>query len=86
MVSDANAADDAAQSFERLKAVYDKTGTNGLQAFELWKKLSEEERDKAFANAQLLQGNSSPRSYLDIYLSNKQWEGTNRYGQAAALF
>lgn len=86
VVSDANAADDAAQSFERLKAVYGKTGNNELQAFELWKNMSEEERSKAFANAQLLQGNSSPRSYLDIYLSNKQWEGTDRYGQATALF
>ena len=86
VVSDANAADDVASSFERLKAVYDKTGTNGLQAFEIWKKLSEEEQNKAFANAQLLQGNPAPRSYLDIYLSNKLWEDTNRYGQATALF
>ena len=86
LVSDANAADDAAKSFERLKAVYGKTGNNELQAFELWKNMSEEDRNKAFANAQLLRGNSSSRSYLDIYLSNKQWEDTNRYGQATALF
>ena len=86
VVSDANAADDAAQSFERLKAVYGKTGNNELQAFELWKNMSEEDRNKAFANAQLLRGNSSSRSYLDIYLSNKQWENTDRYGQSTALF
>ena len=86
MVSDANAADDAAQSFERLKAAYGKTGNNELQAFELWKNMSDEERDKAFANAQRLQGNPAPRSYLDIYLGNKQWEGTDRYRQATALF
>lgn len=86
VVSDANAADDVDQSFERLKAVYGKTGNNELQAFELWKNMSEEDRNKAFANAQLLRGNSSSRSYLDIYLSNKQWENTDRYGQSTALF
>ena len=48
--------------------------------------MSEEERDKAFANAQQKQGDPAPRSYLDIYLSNKQWEKTDRYGQATALF
>ena len=86
VVSDANEADDVAQSFERLKAVYGRTGNNELQAFELWKNMSEEERDKAFANAQQKQGDPAPRSYLDIYLSNKQWGNTDRYGQATALF
>ena len=47
--------------------------------------MSEEDRDKAFANAQLQQRNSAPRSYLDIYLSNKQLEDTNHYRQATTL-
>ena len=81
VVSDANAADDAAQSFERLKAVYDKTGTNGLQAFELWKKLSEEDRRAAFAHAQRMQGSSASRSYLFVYLRDRQWEYVERYEQ-----
>ena len=80
VVSDVNAADDAAQSFERLKAVYDKTGTNGLQAFELWKKLSEEDRRAAFAHAQRMQGSSASRSYLFVYLRDRQWEYVERYG------
>ena len=86
VVSDANAADDVAQSFERLKAVYGKTGNNESQAFELWKKLSEEERDGALVNAQQKQGDPGPRSYLDIYLQTKQWEDRNRHGQATAIF
>lgn len=86
LVSDANAADDAAQSFERLKAVYGKTGNNELQAFELWKNMSEEERDGALANAQLKQGDPGPRSYLDIYLQTKQWEDRNRHGQTTSIF
>jgi len=86
VVPDANATDDVARSFERLKAVYGKTGNNELQAFELWKNMSEEERNIAFANAQLKQGDSTPRSYLDIYLSNKQWEKEERYKQANTIF
>ena len=86
VVPDANAADDVARSFERLKAVYGKTGNNELQAFELWKNMSEEERNIAFANAQLKQGDPAPRSYLDIYLSNKQWEKEERYKQANTIF
>lgn len=80
-VAEVNAADDAAQSFERLKAVYDKTGTNGLQAFELWKKLSEEDRRAAFAHAQRMQGSSASRSYLFVYLRDRQWEYVERYEQ-----
>lgn len=86
VVPDANAEDDVANSFERLKAVYGKTGNNELQAFELWKNMSEEERNIAFANAQLKQGDPAPRSYLDIYLSNKQWEKEERYKQANTIF
>ena len=81
VASDANTADDVVQSFERLKAVYDKTGTNGLQAFEIWKKLSEEDRRAAFAHAQRMQGSSASRSYLFVYLRDRQWEYVERYEQ-----
>ena len=81
VVSDANAADDVVQSFERLKAVYGKTGNNELQAFELWKNMSEEERSKAFANAQRVKGSPASRSYLFVYLRDRQWEYVERYEQ-----
>ena len=64
-----------------LKAVCDKTGTNGLQAFELWKKLSEEDRRAAFAHAQRMQGSPASRSYLFVYLRDRQWEYVECYEQ-----
>ncbi len=81
VVSDENASDDVARSFERLKAVYGKTGNNELQAFELWKNMSEEDRRAAFAHAQRMQGSSASRSYLFIYLRDRQWEYAERYEQ-----
>ena len=80
-MSDENASDDVARSFERLKAVYGKTGNNELQAFELWKNMSEEDRRAAFAHAQRMQGSSASRSYLFIYLRDRQWEYAERYEQ-----
>ena len=64
-----------------MKAVYGKTGNNELQAFELWKNMSEEDRRAAFAYAQRMQGSSASRSYLFIYLRDRQWEYVERYEQ-----
>ena len=81
VVYDANVSDDVASFFERLKAVYGKTGNNELQAFELWKNMSEEDRRAAFAHAQRMQGSSASRSYLFVYLRDRQWEYVERYEQ-----
>lgn len=79
VVSNVNAADDAAQSFERLKAVYDKTGTNGLQASELWKKLSEEDRSSVAAqpggSAASLDRHHRALPMADLRLAQRQTMG-----------
>lgn len=60
-------------SFERMKQVYIKTGNNESQAFEAWKLLTADERTAAFAHAQRLQGDLATRSYLFVYLRDKEW-------------
>ena len=64
---------DAASSFERIKDVYGKTGINESQALGVWQQLSEDERMAAFAHAQRLQNDLSSRSYLYVYLRDKEW-------------
>lgn len=69
-------ANDAISSFEQLKQVYGKTGNNESQAFDLWKLLTADERTAAFAHAQRLQGDLTTRSYLFVYLRDKEWNKT----------
>ena len=69
-------ANDSTSSFEQLKQVYGKTGNNESQAFDLWKLLTADERTAAFAHAQRLQGDLATRSYLFIYLRDKEWNKT----------
>ena len=69
-------ANDATSSFEQLKQVYGKTGNNESQAFDLWKLLTADERTAAFAHAQRLQGDLTTRSYLFVYLRDKEWNKT----------
>ena len=64
---------DATSSFDRLKVIYKKVGDNESQAFGVWQQLSESERTAAFAHAQRLQGDLSSRSYLYVYLRDKEW-------------
>lgn len=64
---------DATSSFERIKDVYGKTGDNESQALGVWQQLSEDERMAAFAHAQRLQSDLSSRSYLYVYLRDKEW-------------
>ena len=66
-------ASDVTFSFNRLKVIYKKVGDNEPQAFGVWQQLSESERTAAFAHTQRLQGNLSSRSYLYIYLRDKEW-------------
>ena len=69
-------ANDPTSSFERLKQVYAKTGNNEAQAFDSWKQLTADERTAAFAHTQRLQGDLASRSYLFIYLRDKEWNKT----------
>ena len=69
-------ANDAISSFEQLKQVYGKTGNNESQAFDSWKLLTADERTSAFAHAQRLQGDLTTRSYLFVYLRDKEWNRT----------
>lgn len=66
-------ANDVASSFDRMKVIYQKIGDNESQAFGVWQQLSESERTEAFAYVQRLQGDLSSRSYLYVYLRDKEW-------------
>ncbi len=66
-------ANDATSSFDQLKVIYRKVGNNESQAFGIWQQLSESERTAAFAHTQRLQGDLSLRSYLYVYLRDKEW-------------
>ena len=66
-------ASDATSSFDRMKVIYKKIGDNESQAFGVWQQLSESERTEAFAHTQRLQGDLSSRSYLYVYLRDKEW-------------
>ena len=69
-------ANDPTSSFERIKQIYGKTGNNESQAFDTWKLLTADERTTAFANVQRLQGDLASRSYLLVYLRDKEWNKT----------
>ena len=66
-------ASDVASSFDRIKFIYKKIGDNESQAFGVWQQLSDSERTAAFAHTQRLQGDLSSRSYLYVYLRDKEW-------------
>ena len=66
-------ASDVTSSFDRLKVIYKKVGDNESQAFGVWQQLSESERMTAFAHTQRLQGDLNSRSYLYVYLRDKEW-------------
>ena len=66
-------ASDVTSSFDRLKVIYKKVGDNESQAFGVWQQLSESERTAAFAHTQRLQGDLNSRSYLYVYLRDKEW-------------
>lgn len=69
-------ANESTSSFEQLKQVYGKTGNNESQAFDVWKQLTADERTLAFAHAQRLQSDLTSRSYLFVYLRDKEWRRT----------
>lgn len=70
--SDFNASN-VTSSFDRMKVVYKKIGDNESQALSVWQQLSEDERTAAFVHVIRLQGDLSSRTYLYIYLRDKEW-------------
>ena len=66
-------AADVTSSFEQMKECYKKIGDNESQALAVWQQLSDDERTSAFAHVQRLQGDLSSRSYLYVYLRDKEW-------------
>jgi len=64
---------DVSSSFERIKECYKKIGDNESQAFGVWQLLREDERTAAFSHTQRMQGDLSSRSYLYVYLRDKEW-------------
>ncbi len=71
-INDFNASD-ASSSFDRMKEFYKKIGDNESQAFGVWQQLSDDERTAAFTYAQRLQGDLSSRTYLYVYLRDREW-------------
>ena len=74
-------ASDVTSSFERMKECYKKIGDNESQAFGVWQQLSESERTAAFVHTQRLQGDISSRSYLYVYLRDREWTKTTSPNQ-----
>ena len=74
-------ASDVTSSFERMKECYKKIGDNESQAFGVWQQLSETERTAAFVHTQRLQGDVSSRSYLYVYLRDREWTKTTSPNQ-----
>lgn len=80
-VPDFNASD-ATSSFGRMKVTYGKAGDNESQAFGVWQQLGESERMAAFAHAQRMQGDLTSRSYLYVYLRDREWTKVVSPGKA----
>ncbi len=66
-------ATDINSSFKLMVGVYQKIGNNESQAFDAWSHLTADERMAAFAYAQRMPGDLTSRSYLFIYLRDKEW-------------
>lgn len=66
-------ASDVTSSFGRMKVLYKNVGDNESQALGVWQQLSEGERTASFAHTQRLQGDLSSRSYLYVYLRDREW-------------
>ena len=66
-------ASNPTSSFEQMKECYKKIGDNESQALGVWQQLSESERTAAFVHTQRLQGDLGLRSYLYVYLRDREW-------------
>lgn len=65
--------DEAVPNFEKLRDVYNKTGGNENQALAKWQQLSDEEKINALAYAESIAGKRDNRSYLYVFLRDKEW-------------
>lgn len=70
---DAFDASESERSFAILRDLYNKTGDNESQAYEVWKQLAATERMAAYAHARQLVARNGYRSYLFVYLRDKEW-------------
>ncbi len=68
-------ATDVNSSFKLMIGVYQKIGNNEAQAFDAWSHLTADERMAAFTYAQRMPSDLTSRSYLYIYLRDKEWIG-----------
>ena len=66
-------ASNLTSSFEQMKECYKKIGDNESQALGVWQQLSESERTAAFVHTQRLQSDLGSRSYLYVYLRDREW-------------
>lgn len=65
--------DNAVPTFEKVRDVYNKTGGNENQALAKWQQLSDDEKIKALAYAESIVGKRDNRSYLFVFLRDKEW-------------
>lgn len=65
--------DNAVPTFEEVRDVYNKTGGNENQALAKWQQLSDDEKIKALAYAESIVGKRDNRSYLFVFLRDKEW-------------
>lgn len=65
--------DNAVPTFEIVRDVYNKTGGNENQALAKWQQLSDEEKINAFAYAESIAGKPGARTYLYVFLRDKEW-------------
>lgn len=65
--------DNAVPTFEKVRDVYNKTGGNENQALAKWQQLSDDEKIEAFAYAESIAGKQNNRSYLFVFLRDKEW-------------
>lgn len=65
--------DNAVPTFEKVRDVYNKTGGNENQALAKWQQLSDDEKINALAYAESIAGKRDNRSYLYVFLRDKEW-------------
>lgn len=65
--------DNVIPTFEKVRDVYNKTGGNENQALAKWQQLSDDEKINAFAYAESIVGKRDNRSYLYVFLRDKEW-------------
>lgn len=73
VASESSDRSETERSFAILRDLYNKTGDNESQAYDVWMRLTETERASAYAHVQQLVARNGYRSYLFVYLRDKEW-------------